>query len=684
MKSSYRKFVAVAALVLAVVGLSVQAPAPAQALSGSEFNPGYIISDQQFFDSQSMNSTDVQNFFNAATPTCAMANGIPCLRYYTLTTYSRAADSRCAAYQGAQSEPAAVVLTKVAVACGINPKVLIVLLEKEQGLIRAGSPTARMMQAATGYACPDTAPCDATFYGLYNQLYKAAWQFKEYTIHPSDWRYHVGNVAIQYHPNAGCGAPVVNIQNQGTANLYNYTPYQPNGAALANLGGTGDACSSYGNRNFWVFYNNWFGSPTYSDVGSPVGNLDVFQAVPGGIRVAGWAFDPDTSASIPVHVYINGVGTPITAAGNRPDVGATWPSVGPNHGFDVTLPAVGTGPQTVCVYGINIATPGQNKQFACQTFPGLTGSAVGVVDSMTAVAGKLTIAGWAYDPDTAASTMVAVYVDGNGVMIKADQARADFAAAQPVYGANHGYWWQTAISPGAHNVCVYAIDIAGQGANNQITCRTIQSPSGSPYGAADYITAGPGTFSAGGWVFDPDSTASTPVHVYVDSSGTQATANLDRPDIAAAYPGYGAAHGFSVTVPATPGVHNVCVYGIDIAAPGANRALACRQLQALSGNPVGVVDYVGVQGNAITAGGWAYDPDTKDPIPVHVYVDGSGYAFTADQSRPDVGAIYPMYGPNHGYSVSVPATPGVHQVCVYGINIGAGGNQLLSCRSVTV
>jgi hypothetical protein len=50
------------------------------------------------------------------------------------------------------------------------------------------------------------------------------------------------------------------IENSATAALYNYTPYQPNQAALNNLYGTGDGCSAYGNRNFWRIFNDWFGS----------------------------------------------------------------------------------------------------------------------------------------------------------------------------------------------------------------------------------------------------------------------------------------------------------------------------------------------------------------------------------------------------------------------------------------
>ena len=50
------------------------------------------------------------------------------------------------------------------------------------------------------------------------------------------------------------------IQNTATASLYNYTPYQPNAAALAAYPGTGDACSAYGNRNFFYLFRKYFGS----------------------------------------------------------------------------------------------------------------------------------------------------------------------------------------------------------------------------------------------------------------------------------------------------------------------------------------------------------------------------------------------------------------------------------------
>jgi hypothetical protein len=58
-----------------------------------------------------------------------------------------------------------------------------------------------------------------------------------------------------------CGSKVFQLKSQASAALYYYTPYTPNDVALKNLYGTGDTCSAYGNRNFWRFYSDWFGSP---------------------------------------------------------------------------------------------------------------------------------------------------------------------------------------------------------------------------------------------------------------------------------------------------------------------------------------------------------------------------------------------------------------------------------------
>jgi len=298
-----RRATAILAAFGLVAALFVAQQAPeARAVTGSEFDPGFIISDQVFFKGDAISEAQTQSFLEAMAPSCAGANGVTCLKNYTQSTTSRAASASagCAAYNGAANERASRILVKVGVACGINPQVLIVMLQKEQGLVTKSSPTPSNYRIAMGYGCPDTAPCDAQFYGFYNQVYKAAWQLKIYGASPSSWRYHVGNVAVQFHPNAGCGSTVVNIRNQATASLYNYTPYQPNASALANLRGLGDSCGSYGNRNFWVYFNDWFGDTGTAGVlaidelyqqlggsagslGAPVGGINSISANGGGL-----------------------------------------------------------------------------------------------------------------------------------------------------------------------------------------------------------------------------------------------------------------------------------------------------------------------------------------------------------------------------------------------------------------
>ncbi|TFD22869.1 hypothetical protein [Cryobacterium sp. TMT2-23] len=233
----------------------------AQAVDGRQFDPGNIISDAVFFDGGIMNANDVQVFLNSKVSSCR--SGYTCLKDYRQDTPTRAAvTGACAAYGGRSSESAADIIARVGVACGISQRVLIVLLEKEQGLITDDWPGAKQYRSATGYGCPDTALCDTAYFGFFNQVYGAALQFKYYAANPTRWNHIVGRVNnIRFNPDVNCGTSQVFIQNQATAGLYNYTPYQPNAAAMANLYGSGDSCSAYGNRNFWRMFSDWFGSP---------------------------------------------------------------------------------------------------------------------------------------------------------------------------------------------------------------------------------------------------------------------------------------------------------------------------------------------------------------------------------------------------------------------------------------
>ena len=230
----------------------------AQAADGGAFNPGMIISDATFYNASAMTADQVQSFLNGKVSSCA--SGYTCLKSYAQTTWTRSATAYCNSYTGVANQSAASIIWSVAQACGVNPQVLLVLLQKEQGLVTATSPSSGKYQIATGYGCPDTAPCDAEYYGFYNQVYMAARQYKYYRANWDDYQYQAGRVnTILWNPNYACGTSQVYIENQATAGLYIYTPYRPNAAALANMYGTGDGCSSYGNRNFWSYFTDWFG-----------------------------------------------------------------------------------------------------------------------------------------------------------------------------------------------------------------------------------------------------------------------------------------------------------------------------------------------------------------------------------------------------------------------------------------
>jgi len=261
----------VPALLALIASLFVATPASAYALNSADFNPSYIISDDQFFDENALTEAQIQAFLQLKIGTCSNTR---CLNVYKMDTFNRAASvidtssnaPLCLAYTGGTQESAARIIYKVQKACHISAKVLLVTLQKEQGLVTSTAPTATSIRIAMGYGCPDTAPCDAQYFGFYNQVYKAASQLKRYTDRASSyWNSKmVGTtVNIGYHPKsfntpATCAKKSVYIGNKATHALYLYTPYTPNAAALANLWGTGDSCSSYGNRNFWRNYNSWF------------------------------------------------------------------------------------------------------------------------------------------------------------------------------------------------------------------------------------------------------------------------------------------------------------------------------------------------------------------------------------------------------------------------------------------
>jgi hypothetical protein len=280
----------------------------ASAVSANDWQAGNIIDDSIFTNANSMSVEQIQAFLNAQVPNCDTNGTLPatdygrsdlthaqyaalkgwaappyvCLRnYYEVPKTSPGAGLPDNSYShGGGSFPggvsAAQLILNAAQQYQISPKVLLVKIRGESAGPLTGDswPLRSQYTYAMGAHCPDSGPnnsanCDPNYSGFSIQISEAAALLRYYLDSMSQpwWPYKkVGINNILYSPNASCGSSNVTVVTQSTAALYTYTPYQPNAAALAAGYGTAP-CGAYGNRNFWLYFNEWFGSTNYSPPG---------------------------------------------------------------------------------------------------------------------------------------------------------------------------------------------------------------------------------------------------------------------------------------------------------------------------------------------------------------------------------------------------------------------------------
>lgn len=682
----------VATLTIALLGAGFVAFAPApqaQAAQGSQFDPGNIISDQNFFDSNSMSTSDIWSFF--ASKSCSPRDGVPCLQNFAATTKTipAAGPNHCAQYTGLPNESAASIVFRVAQACRISPKVLLVLMQKEQSLIT--NPSAYGYQRAMGWGCPDSGPnhsavCDADYFGFQNQVYKSAWQFRQYTAFPGGRAFHIGNSYIQYHPDAArCGGSTVNILNQATANLYIYTPYQPNASALANLYGTGDGCSAYGNRNFWRLYTDWFGNPT-TPAGTPVGSLDSVTTVPGGVTLDGWAVDPDSvSSPVTLSIQLGSTWQVLYANKAGENLDGQFPGAGSNHKFSGTLSAV-PGRQTMCVYLVNAGGAGSTGNLGCRTVDVPAAPAArGAITQLSATSSTISFAGWVVRPDTPlAPVPVAINVGSNWYAFSTGSPSPEAQQAVPGASPNQGVTGTFPASPGLNNVCIWAA--SSSGATSALACRTILVPEpASLLKDVQSISATASSIDFSGWAIWPDAvTSAVPIAVNIGANWYPFSADQANAAAQAALPAAGPNHGFSGSIPAKPGRHDVCIWASK--STGGAQQLGCREVTVAASGAATAFELESVVGASrqVNFAGWALWPAAEaSAVPIAVNIGSSWYPFSADQPSARAQQVMPGVGPNHGYAGSIPVAPGVHNVCVWAAQQNAAA-VMLGCRSVEV
>ena len=312
---------------------------------------------------------------------------------------------------------------------------------------------------------------------------------------------------------------------------------------------------------------------------NPFGNTDYVRSAPGGVQIAGWSIDPNTSDPIAVAIYADGhlMGN-VPANLARADVANVYGYFGDAHGFSVVIP-LPPGNHTLCAFGLNTGVGDANTKLGCASAPALSGNPFGHLEDVSSVPGGFSVRGWDIDPDTAGPVSTHLYVDGKlAAIISATQSRPDVAAHYGAYGPAHGYLATVATTAGKHTVCAYAINVGFGSTNPALGCKTVTVMAGNPIGHLDVVQPNGAMW---GWAIDPDTTKPISVDVYVDGKmATRLAASQIRADVAGVYPAYGAAHGFSTVLSLSAGKHTVCAYGLNQASGTTNPQLGCQVVTA--------------------------------------------------------------------------------------------------------
>lgn len=230
---------------------AVATPSKAQS-NAATFNPNNIVSNHEMLDAYSMTLSEIQTFLEK--------QGSYLANYHTTNAYGIIKSAAEIIYDASvnnyncdgvtlSDEPTEQErMLKCQKITTISPKMLLVLLQKEQSLIQKPNPTQKALDEATGYGCPTGQTCSPYWKGFGKQVNSAALQFLHYMQNPSRYNFKVGSTYIAKDKYSmlksvekavadgsynsivtSPGFVVVTIENQATAALYIYTPHVYNG-----------------------------------------------------------------------------------------------------------------------------------------------------------------------------------------------------------------------------------------------------------------------------------------------------------------------------------------------------------------------------------------------------------------------------------------------------------------------
>ncbi|MFA6197616.1 MAG: hypothetical protein WC734_00470 [Patescibacteria group bacterium] len=212
-------------IILLFVGAFIM-PAP---MLAATFRPGYLISDDDLMNANTMSSARIQKFLETK------GSALATMKFDTLTGKKSAAD----------------VIYDAGKYWGISPKYLLVRMQVEQSLVTDSNPTQKQIDYATGFACPDSSGCNPAYKGFFNQVNWAAKSLRG--------DYYLGGIAKNGTTISGWGPMItkqtldgisVTPMNAATAVLYTYTPW---------VGKWGGGRQDVGGSSLvWKKYEEWF------------------------------------------------------------------------------------------------------------------------------------------------------------------------------------------------------------------------------------------------------------------------------------------------------------------------------------------------------------------------------------------------------------------------------------------
>ena len=243
----------------------------------------------------------------------------------------------------------------------------------------------------------------------------------------------------------------------------------------------------------------------------PLSNLDIIETTETGIRIKGWAYDPDYEAQpVPLRVEVKRINgsayKTVNLTANLPYNG----TIG-NHGFDTTIPIEDADTYVISIFAGDLTDDGETQVGSTATKTFIGNSPISYLDAYTAQEKGFRIRGWAYDPDSPTESIpVRVEVkrtDGTTYKtetVSANILRADVNNAKGITG-NHGFDATVSVpKAGNYTIELYACDLT-KNADTQIgSTKTLRIVGSKPVSSLEVCEESNGGIRIKGWAYDPD------------------------------------------------------------------------------------------------------------------------------------------------------------------------------------